>query len=1119
MTFLTFARRSLLYHARAHLGVVLGAAIGSAALTGALIVGDSMRGSLRERALEGLGSVTAALAPADRFVTEGLAARLGEFPRTEAILKLPAIASRPDGAARANGVSLLGVPGSFGNLGFAGYGKDWNIPPDEVWLNEALAARLRVERGDTLVLRFAKPSALSLDAAVSPRSGQAATLRLRVGDVRGRNDLGDFRLQPGQEPPLNAFVSLARLQQAADLAGRVNLLLSTNRSGGTRGDDETATRKQVLEAELKKELRLADLEASLVALTNGGGVELRSRRVFLDPALARAAHLADTNATPIVTYLANLLFCGTNSTPYSMVTAAGPPYTPAGMGDDEIMISQWLAEDLGAKRGDNIALVYFEPESGAALRERTNTFRVRDIVLMQSPWSDASLMPDFPGIRDAETAGAWDAGFPLVHKIRAKDEDYWRTFRGTPKAFVTLAAGQQLWANRFGNVTSIRFSAGGANGSPESAVARLETRLLAEVQPADFGLAFEPVRARALESATQGQDFGQLFLGFSFFLVVASLLLVALLFQLGLERRAAEVGTLLALGFAPGRLRRWLMIEGGALAIAGGLIGTIAGVYYAWAMLRGLATAWRGAVGGFAPGIHITGETLMTGLCAGAIVAWLVLWLVCRNQARQPIPELLAGEIERADTFRRAKAGATHVANRNRAVWFAVLCGLAAIGLIGWRWAIGDQNNAGAFFGAGALLLVAGLGICSAWLETLGRRKSVRGLTLGGVGVRGCARRRKRSLGIIATIACGAFVIIAVGAFRLDAGRDAFRRSSGTGGFALIGQSTLPIPQDLGMAAGRETLGLSPEELRDVHIVACRLHEGEDASCLNLNRARQPRILGVRPELLAGRFTFSGVIRGKPGEGWELLRTGAGEQGGGETSAIGDAASIQWAMGKKIGDTLAMKDDRGRVFNLRLAGGVAGTILQGSLVIDEAEFLRRFPGDSGYRFFLVDAPSNAVTRVSSALSRALGDAGLELVSATERLNSLNAVQNTYLGAFQVLGGLGLLLGSAGLGVVVMRNVLERRGELAVMSAVGFRARTLERLILIEHAALLLCGLCLGGVAAVVAVLPSVVTPGAALPWRSLGLMLGVVLLNGVLWSWGSARVALKGNPLDALRNQ
>jgi len=59
--------------------------------------------------------------------------------------------------------------------------------------------------------------------------------------------------------------------------------------------------------------------------------------------------------------------------------------------------------------------------------------------------------------------------------------------------------------------------------------------------------------------------------------------------------------------------------------------------------------------------------------------------------------------------------------------------------------------------------------------------------------------------------------------------------------------------------------------------------------------------------------------------------------------------------------------------------------------------------------FLLDAPSNRVADLSATLSRALQDVGLEMTPTVQRLNAFNAVQNTYLGTFQVLGGLGLLL--------------------------------------------------------------------------------------------------------------
>jgi ABC-type antimicrobial peptide transport system permease subunit len=207
------------------------------------------------------------------------------------------------------------------------------------------------------------------------------------------------------------------------------------------------------------------------------------------------------------------------------------------------------------------------------------------------------------------------------------------------------------------------------------------------------------------------------------------------------------------------------------------------------------------------------------------------------------------------------------------------------------------------------------------------------------------------------------------------------------------------------------------------------------------------------------------------------------------------------------------------MFKVKLVGAVANSILQGSLLIDEAEFVKRFPNESGYRMFLIDAPSNSVRQVSASLSRALQDVGLELTPTAERLNAFNAVQNTYLGTFQILGGLGLLLGSAGLGVVVLRNVLERRGELGLLAAVGFRRRTLQAMVLSEHGALLAVGLGLGVVAATVAVLPSLLTPGAPLPYRSLALTLGAVFLNGALWTWLATRYSLRGNLLDTLRNE
>ena len=210
------------------------------------------------------------------------------------------------------------------------------------------------------------------------------------------------------------------------------------------------------------------------------------------------------------------------------------------------------------------------------------------------------------------------------------------------------------------------------------------------VRPSELGLRFEPVREQALKAAEQAQDFGQLFLGFSIFLVVAALLLMALLFQFGLEQRAAEVGTLLALGFTPRQVRRLFLREGAMLALGGSLLGALGGLGYAKAMLWGLATVWRSAVGPSALQFHATPATLVIGVFAGTVVAVLTIWLTLRKQARQPARELLAGEVQSP----KSKV-------QSRGAWIAVGAGLAAVAIVGWALVQGRARMPGHFSARG----------------------------------------------------------------------------------------------------------------------------------------------------------------------------------------------------------------------------------------------------------------------------------------------------------------------------------------------------------------------------------------------------------------------------------
>ena len=1115
MNLRTLVARSLRFHWQSHLGVVLGAAVATTVLVGALVVGDSVRWSLRRMALARLGKAELALVAPERFVRAALAGELSGDCATPAaaVLQVRGMAARLDRAARVTDVQVLGVDEDFWAMGDAGPPLAAGSKAGAV-INERTARALRVKAGDRIFVRLQKPTAVSLDAPLSGETEGAEGYDLPVTAVASDSGLGRFSLAANQVPPYNVFVPMGWLEEQLDLGGKANVLLLGAPAPGKEG-------RSVSEA-LAKAFRLADAEHNVRLVPGRDTAEIRTTRVFLDPPVVRAVAEAKPDAVGVLTYLVNELRVGDKTTPYSMVTAIGPlgPATnavaeeyvakilPADMADDQVVINSWLADDLAAKVGDEVTLVYFVPGPMRRLTETSSTFRVRAVVPTEAAPGDRTLMPEFPGLSDVENCRDWKPGFSLDRQIRPKDQAYWQKHRGTPKAFVTLAAGRKMWRNRFGDLTAIRFP--GANR------AAAERAILGRLDPADLGLYFQAVRERALAASGQALDFGQLFLGLSFFLIVAALVLTGLLFALGAEQRAQETGTLLAVGFPPKRVRRLMLAEGAALVLVGAAAGTVGGVVYTWVVLWGLATVWQSAVGASDLVFHARPVTLAAGAAAGMVVALVAVWLTLRRQARAPARELLSAG---ADAERQVGAGTG--ARPWIGLGLAALCAAGAAALLITMASAKGQAQAGVFFGAGALLLVAGLCVCHAALARMAASSARRRLSTGGLGLRNATRRRGRSLATVSLVAFGAFLVIAVGAFHRPPPEDPGVRASGTGGFRLFGRTTLPIHHDLLSDEGREQYALPDDLPRKVEaIVPMRVHEGDDASCLNLNRVQRPRLVGVRPEALAqrGSFTFAETL-GPLAEGenpWMLL---AKRDEPDVVPAVGDAATIQWSLGKKIGDEMTYTDGRGREFRLRIVGALAGSMLQGSLLISEDAFLERFPSESGYRMLLIDTPAETAEDVSTVLSRQLADAGLAITPTADRLAEFNAMQNTYLAIFQTLGGLGLLLGSVGLGVVVLRNVLERRGELALARAVGFRTRALDWLVLVEHWGLLAMGLVCGVVAALVAVAPAIWSAGTAVPYLSLAATLAAVAASGVLWTWLATRFALRGPLLAALRNE
>ncbi|MEN8155492.1 MAG: ABC transporter permease [Bacteroidota bacterium] len=1082
--------RNLAFYWKKHLLLALGVAVSGAVITGALMVGDSVKYSLNQIVEQRLGEVTHVLKAGERYFTTGLAEKVEQelsIPVASLLLQ-EGSAVAGGGKLRINNLRVYGVDGAFDRM--AGLHRFYStLSGDSIIISHNLASRLNVERGDEILLRIEKASLIPLNAPFVSDAEATLSFRATISDVADEEQMGRFNLNVSQTAPFNVFLSRTRLQELMDFSGRANVMLFS------AGDH---TESEEIIAAVDHHLSAADAGLRLSSVEDLQQLEITSDRVFIDDVLS--APLFDAAAgEAIVTYFVNSIGCETRSTPYSFVSTLPDSWLSPG----EVIINRWLADDLEAGEGDTIRMTYFEVGPLRELEEATTPFVVKAVVPMEGRFGDATLMPALPGLSDAGNCRDWDTGVPIeLERIRDRDEDYWDRYGGVPKAFVSVAMGARMWENRFGTYTAFRYQ---TSGTEDPGISQLEAAIMEQIDPAMLGFVPEPVRSKGLDAAASGVDFSQLFGGLSFFLLLAGILLIVLLFLLNIESREEQLGTLVVMGIPVRMVRRIMFIEGVAVSILGALAGLALAIVYNRLVFHALNGIWRDVVRTEMMHVDVRTITLVTGWTVTVTIALVALWFPLSRKLKR-----------KSLRYRKRAAQGEHrtglITARVAALLFAVT-GIAALALIGSQLIRGELVNVPVFFAAGGLLLVSAV---SLFLWYLGKRQEPAGsrfdLTM--LSWKNATRNRTRSMGIVILFAIGAFLVISTGSNRKDLFVNAADPTSGTGGFLYYGETTVPVLQQLNEPAVRSGFGLDGE----YGFVQLRRADGDDASCLNLNRIVNPRILGVDPEQMEGRFSF--VTRTPFLDEANPWRSLDRDLPGGLIPAIADETAIKWGLGLSVGDTLHYTNSGGERMELLLIGGVAPSIFQGSVIISGNRFLEQFPGSSGTRLFLVEGEAADTALIKSELNRGLRDLGLELQLASERLTEFNSVTNAYLSIFMVMGALGLLLGTFGLVVVLSRSILERRKEIALLKAVGYEQKKIRRVITREYMLLLFAGVGAGFGTAIIATLPSIASAHTGTSVTSILLWLALLMVNGWLWIQVITRSALKERVLNKeLRNE
>jgi ABC-type antimicrobial peptide transport system permease subunit len=1011
-------------------------------------------------------------------------------------------------------------------------------------LSANLAKALAASVGDAVYVGVQKSGDSPRASLVGKRgiTDTTRTFKLTVTHILPEADPNNaLSLSISPTLPLNMFIPRGLLQQEIGKQGKINTILVSGQSA------------QTLQSELQKRLTLQDWDVTVrVAEFRNLYFNISSPRLLLEPAVVNAAiktaQKQGLRSAKTFTYLANSIIHGDQVIPYAIVAALDAtekvplgPFLPEGvkaLQPDDIVLVDWKQSPIKIdpnEKEPKITLEYFDPEVEGQIRESKHTFNYRGKIPLDGPANDRDLTPQIKGITDALELDDWDPPFEInQNRFTARDKAYWKQYRTAPKAYVRLEDGQKLWGSRFGNVTTVRV-APSEGADLKKTAAEFETVMLEELDPVAGGFVFQPIRERMLEAGKGSTDFGMLFLSFSFFLIFAALMLVGLLFRLNLDRRASEIGVLRATGFPARTVRRLLLVEGLIVAIAGSLLGIAGAFAYAGLMVDLLVSLWP------TPGVetylhlHATPMSVAIGFFASVLMSGLAILWALRSLNKVAPANLLKGDTTPVNQAARGLA---------RSPWPIRIAGVAlfcAIALgISAPFMPPGEPQAGTFFGSGALLLTAGLSLLWAWLK-----KSHHALVAGHgagalakLGARNAVRNPTRSILTAGLLASAAFLLVAVESFRREPEKDFLQKEGGSGGFPLIAETVTPIDFDLNESAGRteirfglrdfyqsnstmdgaERIAKSQREvakLDGVIIHRFRVQSGDDASCLNLYQASRPRLFGVPDSIIErGGFSFSATLADKDNPWKQLISAKDNEP----VPCIVEQNTAMWMLKKGLGDTFEVPDQDNRPIKLQIVATLKDSVFQSEVLISDAAFRRYFPRTEGFGFFLIDVPANRATEVSKVLTDGLSAYGFETTPSKERVAAFLAVQNTYLTTFQLLGGFGLLLGVLGLAVVLLRSIWERRAELALLRALGYRSRALNGIVLAENGLLLVVGLVAGVLAALASVAPHL-TSGGHIPWARLGLMLGGALIIGLTVAFVAVVTTLRAPLIPALRQE
>lgn len=551
-----------------------------AVLTGSLLLGDSVRGTLSDRVEERLGSAETILASGTGFMDEK-------------IMQSPLLANARGYILTQGFVSADGrmIPVYV-----------WGTDTDSIAVGEAL---INKPLSDILISPSGTgeaPLALHLPAHSLVPSGSlfvskaySTQMRVSIKGVKDVKEGGNILLKNEQTRPLNVFVNRKQLGTALQLEGKINIILA----------DDIITENEIASI-WKPELMGFHVTDSTVTYDG----------VFIPEGIVNACN----PHTTYLAYLVNEIICNTDTVPYSFVTATNR-WRGEQLSGREVILSDYAANRLHVGVGDSVRMAYFLAHDLKDLETKELMFRVRAIEPLSAFIGDSLLTANFPGLTNVKRCSDWDSDLPInMDHIHKRDEDFWYEYRQTPKAIVAYDAVKTDWSNAFGTATALKFEN--------------EKQEMGNTQSPSWGLEglliFHP-REQGMFLANSGTDFSSLFMALGFFIILSAILLMLNPLMEMYAQRRDELQLYAQLGFTKRKIRRLMYRETFSVILFASPLGVLAGLLYSALILWLLGNVWSGATHteGFA--LHVNALTLLIGWLVGVLICAVSLWVIIKK--------------------------------------------------------------------------------------------------------------------------------------------------------------------------------------------------------------------------------------------------------------------------------------------------------------------------------------------------------------------------------------------------------------------------------------------------------------------------------------------------------